>query len=359
MVRTHSGLRTLTVLALSGALAAANPAIALAQAAKTDKPPADAPASTTASAPAKSEKERRDEARALADQANVHFEAGEYQKAIELLHQADSIFHAPTLVIMQGHAQKKLGNLIEARALYMRVVKEGLDPNATEPFKAAYEEAKALADQLIGKTGYLKILLSGEIPPEKVQITIDDLPIPPSRIGQPIEQNPGKRKLVATIDAEEGGRQVFQIVTISPGKTKQIKLAFRKGAVKIDAEKTDDPNADIPDPEKEGSIVPAAVSFAVGGAGLIAGGVTGFLYLGKQSDIEKTCGGASECEAAKADMDSRKTLGIVSLAGLITGGLGLTLGTIFALTRKTADPPPPPSTSLFIGPSSIGVRGVF
>lgn len=347
-------MRALILSAMSVALLTAAPAHA--QPAKAP-PQAEPPA---AGAPAMSEQERKDKARDLADQANTLFESGQYQKAIELFNQADSIFHAPTLVIMQGHAQEKMGNLIEARALYQRVVKEGLEPTAPAAYKQAYEEAKVLADKLIGKTGYVKILLSGEVPPEKVQITIDELPVPPSRLGQPIEQNPGKRKIIATIDSSEGGRQVFQVVNINAGKTKIVKLAFRKGAVKIEAEKTNDPNEDVPMPGEEGSYVPAAVSFALGGAGLIAGGITGFLWLGKQSDIEQKCGkGVSECDAAKADIDSKKTLGIVSLAGLITGGVGITLGTIFAITRKTGEPEPPPAAALFVGPSSIGIRGTF
>ncbi|MCK6592173.1 MAG: hypothetical protein L6Q76_31855 [Polyangiaceae bacterium] len=320
---------------------------------------------TSAQAPAFAQtdatEEAKNEARALADKGYEHFEAGEYQKAIQLFHEADTKFHAPTLVLMQGHAQRKSGNLIEARALYQRVANETLPPDATKEFRDAQAEANAALSELTGKTGYLKIILTGGTA-DKVQISVDGLPVPPSKIGQPIEMNPGKRRIEAIIDAEEGGRSVFKQVVIKPGRTKQIQLAFKKSGIVVEGQKADEDDEDeLPDPKEPGSIVPAAIAFGFGAAGIGVGAVTGFLWLDKKGKIEDTCGaGAGDCPAAQADIDARKTFGTVAIIGLAAGGVGLGVGTILALTRDTGEPEEQTAgVSLVVGPASIGLRGRF
>lgn len=320
---------------------------------------------TSAQAPALAQtdatEQAKSEARALADKAYEHFEAGEYQKAIQLFHEADTKFHAPTLVLMQGHAQRKSGNLIEARALYQRVANETLPPDATKEFRDAVAEANAAVSELTGKTGYLKIVLTGGAA-DKVQISIDGLPVPPSKLGQPMEMNPGKRRIEAIIDGEEGGRSVFKTVVIKPGRTKQIQLAFKKSGIVVEGQRADeDEDDELPDPKEPGSIVPAAIAFGFGAAGIGVGAVTGFLWLDKKGKIEDTCGaGGGDCPAAQGDIDARKTFGTVAIIGLAAGGVGLGVGTILALTRDTGEPEEQAAgVSLVVGPASIGLRGRF
>ncbi len=64
---------------------------------------------------------------------------------------------------------------------------------------------------------------------DQVKITIDDVEIPPEKVLQPLRVNPGTRKIVATIGGDDGGRAVFQSVTLKDGVTKQIQLVFRPG----------------------------------------------------------------------------------------------------------------------------------
>lgn len=322
---------------------------------------AQAPVFAQTQAQADANEQAKAEARQLADRAFEHFSAGEYQKAIQLFHEADTKFHAPTLVLMQGHAQRKSGNLIEARALYQRVANETLPPDAPREFRDAQAEANAAVSELTGKTGYLKILLTGSAA-DKVQISIDGLPVPPSKLGQPMELNPGKRKIEAIIDAEEGGRSIFKTVLIKPGRTKQIQLAFKKSGIVVEGQKADEDEEDeIPDPKEPGSIVPAAIAFGFGAAGIGVGAVTGFLWLDKKSTIEKTCGiGIDDCGAAQADTEAKKTFGTVAIIGLAAGGVGLGIGTVLALTRETGEPDQQSAgVSLVIGPASIGLRGRF
>jgi hypothetical protein len=321
---------------------------------------------TSAQAPVFAQTDANDqaksEARELADKGFEYFEAGQYQKAIQLFHQADEKFHAPTLVLMQGHAQRKSGNLIEARQLYQRVVNETLPPDATKEFRDAQAEANAALSELTGKTGYLKIVLTGGAA-DKVQISIDGLPVPPSKLGQPMELNPGKRRIEAIIDAEEGGRSVFKTVLIKPGRTKQIQLAFKKSGIVVEGQKADEEEDDeLPDPKEPGSIVPAAIAFGFGAAGIGVGAVTGFLYLDKKAKVEETCAplGGGECGAAQADIKARGTFGTVAIIGLAAGGVGLGVGTILALTRDTGEPEEQTAgVSVFVGPASIGLRGRF
>jgi hypothetical protein len=170
----------------------------------------------------------RQAARELADKGYEHYEAGEYAKAIKFFRDAEARFHAPTLLLMQGNAQVKNGGLVEARAVYQRVVDEQLASDAPKEFVDAQVEAKAAIESLKLRIATLKIVLKG-MTADKVHITIDDVEVPTASVLQPLPQNPGTHKIVGVIGGEEGGRAVYQSVTLKEGSTKQIQLVFRPG----------------------------------------------------------------------------------------------------------------------------------
>jgi tetratricopeptide (TPR) repeat protein len=178
--------------------------------------------------PAQSDEERKQAARELANKAYEHYEAGEYGRAILYFRDAEAKFHAPTLLLVQAHAHVKLGQLVEARALYQRIVDEKLAEDAPKEFVDAQAAARKQADLMTARIATLKIVFKG-MTADKVTVTIDDVEIPTAQILEPIPQNPGNHKIVATLGGEEGGRQVYQAVTLKEGTTKTVQLVFRKG----------------------------------------------------------------------------------------------------------------------------------
>lgn len=167
-------------------------------------------------------------ARELADKGFEYYEAGEYAKAIPFLRDAEARFHAPTLLLMEGNAHVKLGLLVEARALHQRVVDEVLAADAPDEFRNAQVEAQKSIDSLDLRIARLKIVFKGTAA-ENVRVTIDDVEIKTADVLQLIPQNPGTHKVVAQIGGDDGGRAVFQSVTLKEGTTKQIQLVFRPG----------------------------------------------------------------------------------------------------------------------------------
>lgn len=168
------------------------------------------------------------EARKLADKGYEHFEAGEYDRAIPFFRDAEAKFHAPTLLLIQGHAHAKMGRIVAACALYRQVVDEKLPADAPQAFVDAQTDAGKKLDELTPKIATLKIVLKG-MTPDRVKVSIDDVEIPESKVLEPIPQDPGTHKVTATIGGDDGGRAVFQTVTLKEGVTKQIQLVFRPG----------------------------------------------------------------------------------------------------------------------------------
>ncbi len=61
-------------------------------------------------------------ARVLADQGYELYEAGKFDEAIDAFRRADQLFHAPTLVFAMAKASARAGKLLEARALFQKVM---------------------------------------------------------------------------------------------------------------------------------------------------------------------------------------------------------------------------------------------
>jgi hypothetical protein len=100
------------------------------------------------------------------------------------------------------------------------------------------------------------------------------------------------------------------------------------------------------------------VAFGVGGAGLVVGGITGILAMGKHSTLSGEC--TSTCPpSAQSDLDSYHTMGTISTVGFIVAGVGAAAGVILLVTQ----PKTTATTGLRIVPTvglgSLGAAGSF
>jgi hypothetical protein len=90
--------------------------------------------------------------------------------------------------------------------------------------------------------------------------------------------------------------------------------------------------------------VPAAVAFALGGAGIVVGATTGILALTGNSDLEERCSSVSSCPAdAEEDIDRVNTLAVVSTTGFVVGGIGIATGIVLAAVAASQDDQQAPS----------------
>ena len=179
------------------------------------------------SQPAASDDEKR-AAKELANKGYEQYEAGEYDKAVKLFVEAAKHFPAPTILLVTARSEEKLDRFVEAQGHYRRIVDMELAPDAPKEFADAKAAAEEALPKLSGRIAFVKIVLKG-MTADRVQITIDDAEVPRGKVLEPIPQNPGTHKIVATIGGDDGGRSVFQSVTLKEGVTKQIQLVFRPG----------------------------------------------------------------------------------------------------------------------------------
>jgi hypothetical protein len=95
--------------------------------------------------------------------------------------------------------------------------------------------------------------------------------------------------------------------------------------------------------------------------GLIVGGITGVLAMGKHSTLSKECpNGSCPAGTPQSDLSSYHTMGLLSTIGFAVAIVGGGVGTYFLLTAPSA-PPAPQTTGIhpFIGPGIVGAVGRF
>ncbi len=108
------------------------------------------------------------------------------------------------------------------------------------------------------------------------------------------------------------------------------------------------------------------VALGVGGAGLIAGGITGILALSAHSDLASKCGSAPCPPSEQSAVDSYNALGTVSTVGFVVGGVGVAASVVLLLLKPnlvSTSPAPASATGLQIRPllgfGSLGAEGTF
>lgn len=260
----------------------------------------------------------KETARGLAERGFELLEQGEAEKAIVSFRMAERRYHSPVHQLFIGKAETKLGRFVEAITTFEAVAAEKLPANAPKPFLDAQEEAKKELNALKERTPSIKINVTG-VPPAQVKVTIDGVAVAPADIGVPKRINPGKHTIVASApDASD----VEKTVTLAENKQLHtVDLALEPGG---------------------GVNIPAVVAFSVGGVGLVVGAATGVAYIGKAT--------------------SNQTLGAISLAGFITGGVGIVTGTLLVALSSSDSPPQTsrrPALYAGMGFGSVHVGGSF
>ncbi|EYF06941.1 hypothetical protein [Chondromyces apiculatus] len=268
-------------------------------------------------------------ARTLAVEGQDALERGDFRTALDRFSRADAIIQAPTLRIGVARAQVGVGELIKAQETYNRILRENLSADAPEAFVLAVEEARKEVAHLAPRIPAVTITLAGDAPSPRV--TIDDVALPAAVIGVRRLVDPGPRVIRATA---EGYVPAEARVSLTEGSHQEVRLTLTRVGATPPAAGGKSPDG------AEGGGFPAKtlgiVALGVGGAGLILGGVTGGLALGKHSDLSERCPGG-QCPSGEAStLDSYHTLGTLSTVGFVVGGVGVAAGTILLLTAPRA-----------------------
>jgi hypothetical protein len=108
----------------------------------------------------------------------------------------------------------------------------------------------------------------------------------------------------------------------------------------------------------------AYVALGTGAAGLIAGGITGWIAMSKRSDLLDACGPTrKDCPPEdQRRIDSMNLFADLSTIGFAVGGAGIALGTVLWLTADSGSTDGAADTARYelrVGPASASVAGRF
>ncbi len=303
------------------------------------------------------------------------YQAGKYAEASDKLERAYALVKAPTLGLWSGRALMKTGKWVAAAERFLEATRLPIPETNRANHEKAKKDAALERQQLLPKIPNLVVSVSGA-PASEVQLTIDGVAIDSALIGiaQPID--PGGHSVVATWNGQEQKRDV----QLAEAGKESIELKFDPKATG-----TTPAPAVAPTPRPEAAPPPstpppssggadaavdtgdsgssntlAYVALGVGGAGLLAGTITGVIAMGKKSDLEDSgfCNGDKCSPQAHDDVDSLNSMRTISTIGFVVGAVGVGAGLTLLLTGGEEEATAT-TTDIYVGPSSVRFRGSF
>jgi hypothetical protein len=318
-------------------------------------------------------------ARSLGQEGQAALDAKDFKAAEDRFRRAESLYHAPTLALGLARALAANGKVVAAQETYNRIIREGVAPGAPGAFVKAVEDAKTEVNAVSPRVAGVTITVAG---PDSPKVTLDDTAVPSAALGVRRPVDPGAHIVKASA---EGWENVESKFTVAEGGATTVPLTMKKAAAAPIAA------APVPSPAQPASATagqaPADsmstaggdtgvakgssqktigwVVLGVGGLGLAAGAVTGFLALNKHSDLQNTCPNGTCPASAQGDVDSFHTMGTISTIGFIVGAAGVATGIVLIATAPKAQssaanaPANKPSVRPFIGVGTVGAVGTF
>ena len=323
-------------------------------------------------------------ARALGGEGQAALDKGDFARAEDRFGRADKLYHAPTLALGYARALRGQKKFILAQEAYNRIAREGVSPGAPPAFAQAVEDAKREVQEIAPKIGSVTITVKaaggGDVPNPKV--TIDDKPVNAQLLGVRKPIDPGTHVVKVTAEGFKGAEKK---VDVGEGASVDAPITMEKDAAgaavtpppvvppttpttttptdtttTATTTMTPPPDADTGAPSSNKKTL-AYVAFGVGGAGLIVGGITGALALGKKSDLDGQCNAGACPSSAQSDVDSYHSMGLISTIGFAVGLVGVGAGIYFLVTSPKSEPAPAVKAGItpYVGPGSIGAFGRF
>lgn len=311
-------------------------------------------------------------ARSLGLQGIKLADAGDCAGAIEKLSRAESLYHAPSILGRLGECQVNVGQIVVGTENLNRVVREELAPTAPKAFRDAQTRAKGVLNTALPKIAHLTVKVDPA--DAKPQVTVAGTPIPAALLGVDRPTDPGTHEVVVSAP---GYLSQKTSVTLAEGGSQELALKLEKdpnaaGATPVPAAPppvvvAPPPATPASDTSSKKNNTLAYVALGVGGAGLVVGGVTGFLALGKKSDLEGCVD--KKCPSSERDkLDSAKSLATVSTVGFAVGFVGVGAGIVLLLTGNNNGSAKASAPKLaqrgvdvqpFFAGNSAGINGTF
>jgi PEGA domain-containing protein len=292
-------------------------------------------------------------ARALALEGHNALQKKDYATAADRFGRADTLVHAPTLVVDWARALQGLGRFVAAHEKYELVLREGVPDSAPKSWLRALEDAKKELEALKPRLAWVTVMLKD---PPDASVHIDGVLVPPAAVGVRRAADPGFPEVTVSAPGYESFKQT---VTVGPGEEKSLEVNLRKLPEEAAPQRTPDP-AYRPRQKSDARRVAAYVALGLGGAGVAAGGVTGGLALRKRSELQDECIGESCRSSSRKKISTYHTYGTTSGIALGVGVAGLGTGLLLLFTEPTSEDTGRGFTVRpLIGLGTLGAEGSF
>ncbi|HMI87136.1 MAG TPA: PEGA domain-containing protein [Polyangiaceae bacterium] len=299
-------------------------------------------------------------ARTLAQEGQHALETKNYTMAIDKFSRADSLVHAPTLLLGLARAQVGATKLVEAQENYNRIIREGVATGAPKSWSKAVDDANKEVGAISPRIPWVTIIVLGPSSPE---VVIDSTPVPHASLGVKRAINPGTHKVKVSA---EGYLPQEKSIALTEGQSLNVNIELEQAP------------ESAPPPEKKAVATTsvdtsasssgsgewrrtvAYVAFGVGGASLIVGGVAGGLAIAKNGQLADNCPVHNQCETKYGtNIETYHRLGTISDVGFIVGGVGIAAGVVLLLTQPKDTTAGATRVTPYIGLGNAGVAGVF
>lgn len=294
-------------------------------------------------------------ARALMDEGDAKVDAQDYEGALRAYRAAHTIMNVPTTGIEVARTEGKLGRLVEAHHVADEVARMPAKPGEPKPFTEARDQAKALVTELEARIPTVRLVVTGVPTGAPIEVKIDGTLVPSEDVREPQQVNPGKHEIVASAS---GFSPVSREVEVVEAQRIEVELALGGPPTKDEQDK----------PGRRLSPLVYA-GFGVGGAGLIAGTITGILSLSRAGKVEELCPGGActtqdKLDEARPENQSALTLANVSNVAFALGvvGVGVGVAGIFLSggeAKKSPESAALSSLRVRVGPTGVGISGQF
>jgi PEGA domain len=296
---------------------------------------------------------------ALYEEGKALLKAGNHAAGCAKFAASLAVSPAASTMINIARCHEQEGKLATAWADYTEALRLNGDTAGAQRRKELEELARQEIRALEPRLPRLRIGLAH--PPPGVQVRSDDKVLPAAALGDALPEDPGPH--VVRVGAP-GYREETRSVTLAEGKTTVVELELERAAVQA---------AEV-QPKARGWSRPTGIALvAVGAVGLGVGAVTGVLSLNKVSALRSGCPGYPHCPAddtiGQADLRSAKTLGNVSTAGFIAGGVLAATGVVLLVIgpgdQRKPESPGDRASSLAgsvrfsLGPGRFDLNGRF
>ncbi|MEM1030608.1 MAG: hypothetical protein AAGN82_09670 [Myxococcota bacterium] len=290
-------------------------------------------------------------ARLLAEEGDAALYQGRHDEALRLFRMAEELFHAPTLVLAMAQAEVRLGRWAAARGHYRAVIDEDLGADVNPAFRAAQQTAASELAALEPRIPTLVLELRGASP--RAEVRLDGRPRPLEAFTRPVFLDEGPHEVVVI----DGATVVAKKLALAERERRvlTIDLGSRRGR---------GARGGVADEVSTGGAPSigwwwGASALALGGAGLVAGTVTGVLALEDADAVKASCDQGRDCDPMlRGREDDARAFAAAATASFIVGGTLVAAGTtLLVLDAKL--PGAPSSVGLRVGPTGASLHGRF